>query len=357
MTYTLTRRILATWLRWRESADRGAVAAWAALGAGEVAALERLTANLAALGPREAWQEGETAREVLIDDLLAGLTLPRALEGAFLRALGPRNWGEEWALRQALEGRRMDEETKPRLATDTPAQVAVIEEIRRMGYDPAEKLPHGTLATVAQTLGLKSPSATSAYARWRAQHCGPPSKRQRLREQIDAEGIDLARAMDAGERERLAATVETSPGTVQQYVAEFRREQGIDHGAYAPAPGRAPTGKPSRSRLPPSALAESADRLLDGIVLDWLAAQPFSETFRQAVLDLLEARLGRKIGGKDDARVYRRSAVRPNGHAAAGELPEGDRLDALAAPSRPHAVLPAPLPLGGRGSGGGRGSD
>lgn len=195
----LTRRALAAFTRWRKATDREAVARWCGLAEGEVAALERLDANLGAIGDWRGWlAPGWTMRAGFAHRLLAGLDVPADLRPALARALGPATWAEKIALGKALEA-----PPEPRM----PARVR--ERPRRHAME------EHSFAVTTETL---PPPVTPERG---------PTMRAQIEAAITARGLDLAGPVPDTVRREIAAEVGSTNGSVGAVIGKLRKARGL----------------------------------------------------------------------------------------------------------------------------------
>lgn len=177
----LSRRALASWGSWRDADAWGRrQVEWRdGLRPAEVAALERLAANIAGLGDRETWFVNAACRwdvrPPVLPALLAGLALHPAGIGDLARGLGARP-AQVYALREALE-RWTSRETpaeEETMATATATKsgargtgeeireryrlsVGMVRKIRgaaaALGLDPTAEIPRDGRAGIANRVG------------------------------------------------------------------------------------------------------------------------------------------------------------------------------------------------------------
>ncbi len=211
----LTRRALASAVRWRAADDAGRAAMVAAgwLSEPEASALSRLLANVAAAGEPETWL-GKRDPSGLWRALLSGLRLlasPREVLAAVLKSGATETGWEAMLWHGKVE----------RLADAAPVTV----DERRRG----DTMTMETMGTTAK---------------------------ERVRAEILARGIPLGEILWAETKDALARDLGVSGSLVRQAFVELRREKGIEAPRYTPALERTRNGRNGAENLPPAVAAE-----------------------------------------------------------------------------------------------------
>lgn len=252
----LTRRAMAAWPRWREATGLGRRMAAAGLHRDEVAALERLAANLASAPEDQAgWfrfaGNGLRLQPETAEALLRGLECdPRAVPD-LVRALQPANGHRAAALETALRKRFPLPEAPPPgppVFYDECLRINSLHasgagarardraaEAREQGLTPSPSPPpppprslpptpdpiptERTPEMMNTTPTTKTPSAANGSR--------PEPLRPRLARLLAERGIDLAEEHPAARKEELATALGTTAGNIAMLMADLRREAGI----------------------------------------------------------------------------------------------------------------------------------
>lgn len=183
----LTRRAAAAFEAWRRASttgDRYRVAQYCELSPNEIAALQRLEGNLAALGEMDGWFVRGDLREGTLDRLFAGLDVAGVTPETLVRMLAVKHPGRRYELERVLGMR-----SKP-----------------------------------------VGPTLADALVPWRGtmpERKGSRPLKDRLLEEMERRGLRLEESVPVPVREEMAAALGTTPGTISPLLTRMRKARGI----------------------------------------------------------------------------------------------------------------------------------